>query len=134
MLIPQSNISFIMGKLGETSRLLIKRFQLDKIKTFLSPCPKSDEKILLINGKRRNLIKECIEEIYFNIEEQNKKEFNKQNIRFYNPGSLSTKDIEEIITSNIDYGGFIQNRNIHHSKLHETEDEQCVDILICLRK
>jgi hypothetical protein len=134
MLIPQSNVSFIVGKLGETSRQLAKRFQLDKIKSFVNVCPKSDEKILLINGKRRNLIKNCIEEIYFNIHEQYKNEISNQNIRLYNPGNLSNKDIEEIIISNVDYGGFMLNRtksgNAYHSKLHGTEDEECVDRIL----
>ena len=90
LLIPQYNISFIMGKLGETSRLLTKRFQLDQIRVFPNSCPKSDERILLLSGKRRELVRKCIEEIYSNIEERNQQnESIKQTIHFYNPASLS---------------------------------------------
>jgi len=109
ILIPENNISFIMGKSDETLNYLANRFQLDEIKIFPDFCPKSNEKILLINGKQRDLIQDCIEEIYYNIEENNKNENSKPNIKLYNPDNLSTKDINQI--TNMDYGGFIQDQN-----------------------
>lgn len=133
LLIPQYNISFIMGKLGETSRLLTKRFQLDQIKVFTNLCPKSDERILLIIGQQRNLIKDCIEEIYFNLEEKNRNNLENSNIRFYNPANLLTDDIDKIMKTNIDYGGFIGQRNISNpSRLHSIEDEEYVEIILYL--
>ncbi|CAF3897005.1 unnamed protein product [Rotaria sordida] len=131
MLIIQNNILFLMNKLNEISYSLIKRFQLDEIKIFSNLCPKSDEKILLIKGKQRNLMKDCIKEIYFNIEENNKNQYIKQNIKLYNPANLSKDDINEIILSNLDYGGFISNQTrlttAHHSQMHITEDEESDD-------
>lgn len=117
LLIPQYNISFMMGKLGETSRLLAKRFQLDQIKVFTNLCPKSDERVLLITGQQRDLIKNCIEEIYFNLEEKNRNNSKNVTIQYYNPSNLS---IDDILKTNLDYGGFIQ----HTSQLHSTEDEE----------
>jgi len=136
MLIPQYNISFIIGKLGETSRLLAKRFQLDQIKVFVNLCPKSDERILLINGKQRDLIRDCIEEIYYNIEEKNKKNFTNENIQFYNPANLSSDDINKIVITNVDYGGYIRtptrSLNVSHSRLHQTEDEEYIEMILYL--
>jgi hypothetical protein len=114
-----------MGKLGETSRVLAKRYQLDQIKVFTNSCPKSNERILLIHGKRRDLIRNCIDEIYFNIEEITKNEFLKQNIQFYNPASLSIDEIDKIMITNEDYGGY-QTRSlcINQSRLSIKEDEE----------
>ncbi|CAF0885868.1 unnamed protein product [Rotaria sp. Silwood1] len=131
MLITPDNASFLMDKLNEISCSLLKRFQLNQIKIFSNSCPKSDERILLINGKQRDLIKDCVEEIYFNIEENNKKQYTKQNIKLYNPANLSNDDINEIILSNLDYGGFITKQttltSVHHSQMHVTEDEESDD-------
>jgi hypothetical protein len=125
LLIPQYNISFVMGKLGETSRLLAKRFQLDQIKVFTNSCPKSDERILLINGKRRELIRDSIGEIYYNIEERNhQNQIIKQNIQFYNPASLSNDEINKIMITDVDYGGFIRSFNGNHSRVQIIEDEE----------
>jgi hypothetical protein len=136
MLIPHYNISFIIGKLGETSRLLAKRFQLDQIKVFVNLCPKSDERILLINGKQRDLIRDCIEEIYYNIEEKNKMDFTNENIQFYNPANLSIDDINKIMITNVDYGGYLQNPtrslSVSHSRLHQTEDEEYIEMILYL--
>jgi hypothetical protein len=122
LLIPQYNISFVMGKLGETSRLLAKRFQLDQIKVFTNSCPKSDERILLISGKQRDSIRDCTGEIYYNIEERNNQ--NKQNIQFYNPASLSNDDINKIMITNVDYGGFIRSVSVNHSRVQIIEDDE----------
>jgi hypothetical protein len=135
MLIPQYNISFIIGKLGETSRLLIKRFELDQMKVFINLCPKSDERILLINGKQRNLIRDCIEEIYYNIEEKNKNQPINQAIQLYNPANLSTDDINKIMLTNVDYGGFIENpikstNVVNHSRSHIIEDEEYLETIL----
>ena len=78
-----------------------------------------------MNSEEFYLIKDCIEEIYFNIEEQYKNEINNHNIKLYNPGYLSSNDIEEIIVTNMDYGGFRQKRI---SSIHGTEDEEYVNI------
>jgi len=125
-----------MGKLGETSRLLAKRFQLDQIKVFTNLCPKSDERILLINGKYRDCIRDCIEEIYFNIEEKNKNEFTHQDIQLYNPANLLIDDINKIMITNVDYGGFMQNRirslSVNDSRLHIIEDEEYLEIILYL--
>jgi len=134
ILIPENNISFIMGKSDETLNYLANRFQLDEIKIFPDFCPKSNEKILLINGKQRDLIQDCIEEIYYNIEENNKN--GKSNIKLYNPGNLSAKDINQI--TNVDYGGFIQNQNaaihVNQSRSYLAEDEEYFQMIFYLIK
>ncbi|CAF4093582.1 unnamed protein product [Rotaria magnacalcarata] len=131
MLIPQYNVSYLTNKLNETSRSLIDRFKLDQINFFPCSCPKSDERILLISGTRRDYIKDCIQEIYFNIEKYNENEDIKQDINLYNPTNLTNDDINEIILSNMDYGGFIRNRNKavneNQSKIEATEDEKSND-------
>ncbi|CAM2712519.1 unnamed protein product [Rotaria socialis] len=133
VLIPQYNVSYLADKLNETSRSLTNRFQLDQINVFPCSCPKSDERILLIKGTRRDYIKDCIREIYFNIEKYNENEGIKQDINLYNPSNLTNDDINEIILSNMDYGGFIQNRNKsvneNQSKIDTTEDEDSDDDL-----
>jgi hypothetical protein len=125
-----------MGKSDETLNYLANRFQLDEIKIFPDFCPKSNEKILLINGKQRDLIQDCIEEIYYNIEENNKNENGKPNIKLYNPGNLSTKDINEI--TNVDYGGFIHNQNrsinVNQSRSYLAEDEEYFQMILYLIK
>ncbi|CAF3610369.1 unnamed protein product [Adineta steineri] len=107
LLMCPTQISFILEQSNETLNYLEDSFQLNQIKIFPDFCPKSDEKILLINGKQHDLIIDCIEEIYYNIEEKNNR---KQNIKLYNPSHLSTKDMDDIINKNLDYGGFIQNQ------------------------
>ncbi|UJR10204.1 hypothetical protein I4U23_014419 [Adineta vaga] len=122
LLLPLFKLSLVMDTTDERFDYFRKRFQLDEMRIFPDFCPKSDEKILLFRGKRRDHLQDCIEEIFYNIEEKNEQISSKQKIRLYNPASLS---INDIVRRDLNYGGFISNQNRNRS--HETDDEESSD-------
>ncbi|CAF1281576.1 unnamed protein product [Adineta ricciae] len=107
LLLSASDLSLIMNTTGDRLICLAKRFQLSELKVSPDFCPNSDEKLLLISGKRRDRIVDCIEEIYYNIE-MNKRE----NIQFYDLVHMSINDIER---RNRHSGSFLSNRDRNHS-------------------
>jgi len=100
-------ISLLIGKLGETSRLLTQRYRLDQIKVFTNRCPKSDERILFISCQHQQLMKDCLKEIYMLIESKSQS----ISIQLYNPANLTENDIKKILLTNADYGGFLEPKN-----------------------
>lgn len=111
VLIRSDYMSYLLDESNKTFPTLENSFKFGQIKPFLSLCPKSDERILLIQGIRHDLMRNCIEELYLKLEKCTKNDDRKQAIKLYNPSNLTDDDINDIMMSNLDYGGFIQNQN-----------------------
>lgn len=100
LLIPDQYISFISNPSGDRLRILQRNFQLTQIKLYPHHCPKSDERLLLIEGTNHQLVRECIDEIYLNLNDRRKETLIDGKIRFYRP-------ITNFFSDRIDYGGFL---------------------------
>ena len=127
LLVPQHLLSSIVGKSGEALRQLQEHYQLHHLKVFTNPCPKSDERILLLHGKSRRLIRDCLKEIFATLEKQSQSTPIEPTLRLYDPMNLSSKDVEEMQTSQREYGGFIslssQSTSSKHSRAKQTDEE-----------
>ncbi|CAF1564862.1 unnamed protein product, partial [Didymodactylos carnosus] len=97
----------VIGKLGQTSKTLQKRYKLETIQVFSECCPESDERVLVLRGPYEN-IKNCLEEIYYNIEQST---IEIKTMKLYDP----KMNDENCLT---DYGGYIDiKKNIQHSDI-----------------
>ena len=122
LLVPHHHDSVLVGQL----RHLQVQFQFDQMKVFPDPCPKSDERILLIQTKSRRFVRDGLKEIYSHLAKQS----HKSSIRLYDPMNFSSKDIEEVQASHSEYGGFIpsasHSTSSKHSRTKLTDEESCV--------
>ncbi|CAF1192635.1 unnamed protein product [Didymodactylos carnosus] len=98
---------YVIGKLGQTSKTLQKRYKLETIQVFSECCPESDERVLVLRGPYEN-IKNCLEEIYYNIEQST---IEIKTMKLYDP----KMNDENCLT---DYGGYIDiKKNIQRAHL-----------------
>ncbi|CAF0926539.1 unnamed protein product [Didymodactylos carnosus] len=111
VLIHQSYAPFIIGKLGDRSRMLKDKYLLDTIKVYPSCCPRSTERVLYLHGSKSTILN-CLDEIYYNINETPLKGLK----MLYDPKNYDPKQANE-------YGGFNDGITYEHDVQYQQSEK-----------